>query len=623
MRETTKAGNMNITIASGKGGTGKTTLAVNLARFLASDGGAPVRLLDCDVEEPNCHLFVDSGEMSEEDVTVLKPVWDAEKCVLCGKCVDACRYNALALAGKELIVFNELCHSCGACSYVCPSGALEERPSKVGVVRSSAETASAGFLLAYGLLNIGEARAPVVVEAVRQHIAEDAVNVVDAPPGTGCGAVASIQGADRVILVTEPTPFGLNDLALAVDLNAKLGARTGIVINRSGRNDGIIEEFAESRGVTVIGKIPFSRKYAEAYSSGGMLVEEFPEFRGFLEEIYANALALGPDSVPETVEPEEDKPLVGKLSGDGSETGTNTAEPPKTVVVLSGKGGTGKTTVTAALAKLAGEKTLFDADVDAADLHLLIPPVETVARPYHGGAEARIDSSACAGCGRCARQCHFNAINLSGPGNDFVGATYAVDPLACEGCGLCELVCPVDAVKMETSETGKLYRSRTADGTMVHAKLGVGAENSGKLVSEVRNAAAEAAEKEGATKTIGDGPPGTSCPVIASVTGADLALMVTEPTVSGVHDLERVMELTRHFGVETLVVVNKADLNDEVRCGIYALAEKLGSEVAAEIPFDSAVSAALENGATVLDYEEAGEVADRLRALWKTIAERL
>jgi MinD superfamily P-loop ATPase len=158
---------------------------------------------------------------------------------------------------------------------------------------------------------------------------------------------------------------------------------------------------------------------------------------------------------------------------------------------------------------------------------------------------------------------------------------------------------------------------------MVHAKLGVGAENSGKLVSEVRSVAAEAAEKEGALHTIGDGPPGTSCPVIASVTGADLVLMVTEPTVSGVHDLERVMELTRHFGVETLVVVNKADLNDEVRRGIYALAEKLGSEVAAEIPFDSAVSAALENGATVLDYEEAGEVADRLRALWKTIAERL
>jgi len=618
---------MNITIASGKGGTGKTTLAVNLARFLASDGGAPVRLLDCDVEEPNCHLFVDAGKVSDEDVSVLKPVWDAEKCVLCGKCVDACRYNALALAGKELIVFNELCHSCGACSYVCPSGALEEKPSKVGVVRSSAETADGGFFMAYGILNIGEARAPVVVEAVRQHIAEDAVNIVDAPPGTGCGAVASIQGADRVILVTEPTPFGLNDLALAVDLNAKLGARTGIVINRSGRNDGIIEEFAKSRGLPVIGKIPFSRKYAEAYSSGGMLVDEFPEFRGILEEIYAGALALGPDSIPKTLETEEDKPLVDELSV-RAETGKKdfdgkAGDALKTVVVLSGKGGTGKTTVTAALAELAGKKALFDADVDAADLHLLIPPVETVERPYHGGAEAEIDPAACAGCGRCARQCHFNAISLSGPGNDFVGATYAVDPLACEGCGLCEIVCPVDAVKMEESETGKLYKSRTDDGTMVHAKLGVGAENSGKLVSEVRNVAAEAAEAEGAARTIGDGPPGTSCPVIASVTGVDLALMVTEPTVSGAHDLERVMELTRHFGVETLVVVNKADLNDEVRRGICELAEKRGSKVVAEIPFDPAVSAALENGATVLDYDSAGETAEKLRGLWKTIAERL
>jgi len=615
---------MIITIASGKGGTGKTTLSVNLARFLAVDGKAPVRLLDCDVEEPNCHLFVGDAEtVSEEDVSVLKPEWDEGKCSQCGKCVEACHYNALALAGGKLIVFNELCHSCGACSYVCPTGAITEAPSKVGIVKT-AEVGVGGdaFLLAYGLLDIGEARAPVVVDAVRKHIAEDAVNVVDAPPGTGCGAVASIKGADRAVLVTEPTPFGLNDLALAVDLNAKLGVRSGIVINRSGSNDKIIEEYAERRGVPIIGKIPFSRKYAEAYSSGKMLVEEFPEFKGYLEEIYANLLALGPESIPSPAAPPEDDdaPVAESVKGVAAAAAGGSAEPAKTIVVLSGKGGTGKTTVTASLAKLAGGKVLFDADVDAADLHLLISPLETASRPYLGSQEATIKSAECAGCGKCAEFCHFDAINLSGPGNDFVGATYAVDPLACEGCGLCGIVCPVGAIEMEESETGKLHCSLTRDGTMVHAKLGIGAENSGKLVSEVRSAAAENADAESAENVLGDGPPGTSCPVIASVTGVDLALMVTEPTVSGIHDLERVMELTRHFGVETMVVVNKADLNVDVRNKIVELAERLGSRVVSEIPFDPAVNAALENGATVVEYDRAGTAAGELRKLWETIS---
>jgi MinD superfamily P-loop ATPase len=290
----------------------------------------------------------------------------------------------------------------------------------------------------------------------------------------------------------------------------------------------------------------------------------------------------------------------------------------KEVVVISGKGGTGKTTITSALSQLCGENVVFDADVDAADLHLLLKPDKVSEEKFSGTNEFVINSDLCLGCGHCANHCHFDAIELSGPENYVVGATYEIDPLACEGCGLCAIVCPANAITSKPAHTGESYLSVASSKGMVHAKLGVGGENSGKLVSHVRGKSAKFADDYGQPYIIGDGPPGTSCPVIASVTGADLILMVTEPTVSGVHDLERIMELVKHFGVKSLVIVNKADLNKDMTEKIYESTKKYNSKVIAEIPFDRNIHDSLMAEKTILEYGK-GDACEIISNLWGII----
>jgi MinD superfamily P-loop ATPase len=290
----------------------------------------------------------------------------------------------------------------------------------------------------------------------------------------------------------------------------------------------------------------------------------------------------------------------------------------KEVTVISGKGGTGKTTVTASLAQLAKNKVLADNDVDAADLHLLLAPRVRDVHDFVGGTKATIDPSDCIGCGRCAEACHFNAIRFDGPANDLVQHTYRIEPLACEGCGLCPLVCPTNTIKSEQNVTGRWYVSGTEYGPMAHARLGIAEENSGRLVAQVRRRAAELAGELGKELILGDGPPGTGCPVIASVSGSDLVLIVTEPTVSGVHDMERVMKLAAHFGVKVAVVINKADLNAKQGERIAKLADEHGAPVIGRIPFDRAVNDALMAGKTVLEYgDSAAEKA--LRETWDNL----
>lgn len=281
----------------------------------------------------------------------------------------------------------------------------------------------------------------------------------------------------------------------------------------------------------------------------------------------------------------------------------------------SGKGGTGKTTVTASFAVLSENQVLADNDVDAADLHLLLAPHVCEAHPFVGGIRAIVDSETCIGCGRCAAACHFDAFRLDGPANDIVGKTWRIDPVACEGCGLCERVCPVGAIRSEPAVTGKWFVSSTDHGPMVHARLGVAEENSGRLVTQVRNRAGDLAAELLAERILGDGPPGTGCPVIASVSGADLVVIVTEPTVSGVHDMERVLELASHFGVPTLVITNKADLNTEQAARIVEIAEQRNSRVVAHIPFDRVVNDALMAGKTVVQYAESA-AAEAIRNAW-------
>ncbi len=598
---------MILTVASGKGGTGKTTFSVNLAYALA-ERGERVRLLDCDVEEPNDHLFVKPVFTEERSVTAKKPVWHSEKCDACGKCSEGCNYNAIAVVKGKVIIFNELCHSCGLCSYVCPKGALSEEDAAIGMTQAAPDHKP--FFFAHGLLNIGEALAPNVVRQVKEYMDPGAINIIDASPGTACPVVEAVRGADAALLVTEPTPFGLNDLKLAVGLTLKLGVPTGIIVNRSDGEDAIISEYASEVGVPIAGRIPFRREYAEVYSGGDILVESFPELRENLLKIYDNILTATP--------PQPEFRSFEMAEGSPSPFPCGSADGYKEVVVISGKGGTGKTTVTASLAQLASDKILADNDVDAADLHLLLSPSVRESHDFFGGKKAEVESDKCIGCGKCAAACHFNALSFDGPSNDVVGITYRIEQLACEGCGLCPLVCPMKCIKIRDKATGRWYVSETNNGPMVHAALGIAEENSGRLVAQVRSMAASLADELKQELILGDGPPGTGCPVIASVSGTDLVLIVTEPTVSGVHDMERVMKLAAHFGVQALVVINKADLNAEQARKIEGICLAHGSSVIGRIPFDRSVNDALMAGKTVIEYG-AGEAEVAMREIWKRL----
>ena len=609
---------MIITVASGKGGTGKTTFSVNLANALAARGDK-VRLLDCDVEEPNDHLFVNPDFTDKKPVNVMKPVWDESKCTGCGKCAEACNFNAMAVVKGKVLIFNELCHSCGVCSYVCPEDALTEKETPIGMVHSGVTTAGESFFFAHGILNVGESLAPTVVRGVKEHIVLSEINILDASPGTACPVVEAVDGADVAVLVTEPTPFGLNDLKLAVGLSLKMKVPTGIIVNRSDGVDKIIIDYAESVGVPVVGRIPFKREYAETYSGGGILVGKHEELRANLLEIYKNIETLKGSVAPQ--EPVEDE-VAAITESVVITTPTGTADNHKEVTIISGKGGTGKTTVVSSFAVLAKEKVLTDNDVDAADLHLLINPSVTEAHEFIGSNKAVIDSAKCAGCGRCAVACHFDAINMDGPANDFVGKTYKINHFACEACGYCEIVCPVDAVSSHPNVTGMWYLSETDYGPLAHAKLGIAEENSGKLVTQVRNEAAELAIKLKLGLILADGPPGTGCPVIASVSGTDLVVVVTEPTVSGVHDMERVMQLCNHFGVPVLVIINKSDLNKEQADKIEDICKEHGSRVIAHIPFDRDVNDALMAGKTVIDYGK-GIAESAIRDAWSVLQKEL
>ena len=282
------------------------------------------------------------------------------------------------------------------------------------------------------------------------------------------------------------------------------------------------------------------------------------------------------------------------------------------LVIISGKGGTGKTSVTASFAALAaGRAVLADCDVDAADLHLLLAPRIIESADFKSGHEAVIRRETCVGCGLCAELCRFGAVKLLSDGQ------YRVDPVACEGCGVCARFCPAGAIAFPERLCGEWMVSETRCGPMVHACLAVAAENSGKLVSLVRREARRIAEEKGLPLIVTDGPPGIGCPVIASVTGADRVLAVTEPTVSGEHDLERVLQLARHFEVATFVCVNKWDLNPGMTERIERLAERAGATVAGRIRYDRAVTAAQIQAKAVV--ETGAPSAEDVKGIWEKV----
>lgn len=290
----------------------------------------------------------------------------------------------------------------------------------------------------------------------------------------------------------------------------------------------------------------------------------------------------------------------------------------KELTVISGKGGTGKTSVVASFAALAGRAVLADCDVDAADLHLVLEPTILATEDFSGGSNARIDAESCAACGKCYEVCRFGAISCDGPANEGVGKTYLVDQIACEGCGVCALSCPAEAIAFEPVVNGQWFVSRTRYGPMVHAKLGIAEENSGKLVTLVRNQAKKIAEDERLDLILIDGSPGIGCPVIASLAGADLVLVVAEPTLSAKHDLGRVLQLTRHFGIRSLVCINKWDLNPELAAQIEDQARQQGADMIGKIRYDQAVTRAQINRLSVVEYSRNGAAAD-MKKLWAEV----
>lgn len=278
---------MIIAIASGKGGTGKTTIATNLALSLKN-----VQLLDCDVEEPNAHLFLNPEIRITKPACVLVPEVDKTKCTYCGTCRDVCAYNAIAVlpdnkeTGKKgnILIFDHLCHSCGACVALCPQHAIREIKKEIGIIEIG--TAKDRIDFVHGKLNIGEILAPPLIDQVKSHINPNKTVIIDAPPGTACPVVATLQKCDACCLVTEPTPFGLNDLTLAVHVLRKMKIPFGVVLNRSDIGDDCVDQYCEVESIPILLRIPFRRDIAENYAKGQMLAEISVEFKTQFQKLF-------------------------------------------------------------------------------------------------------------------------------------------------------------------------------------------------------------------------------------------------------------------------------------------------------------------------------------------------
>lgn len=284
---------MIISVASGKGGTGKTTVSTNMALAL----GTEVTFLDCDVEEPNAHLFLKPTIKERTTVSTPIPQVDETKCTACKKCSDICRFSAIAVVGKKVLVFKELCHSCGGCMLVCPEDAITETGRELGEIEVGHRD-SINFV--HGKMRIGEAMSPPLIKKVREYSSEKHLTLIDAPPGTSCPVISAMNHTDYVLMVTEPTPFGLHDLKLAVEAVKLLGIPAGLIINRSDIGDKAVYDYAKEEQLPILLEIPFDRKIAETYSCGKLIVEEMPEwadkFRGVYRDIRAQLNLVAEES---------------------------------------------------------------------------------------------------------------------------------------------------------------------------------------------------------------------------------------------------------------------------------------------------------------------------------------
>jgi MinD superfamily P-loop ATPase len=601
---------LRIAVASGKGGTGKTTVAASLAAVLAEQG-IDAAYVDCDVEEPNGHILLKPGIRETVQVTQPAPQIDASRCTLCGACSRVCRFSAIVTLPTGVLTFPNLCHGCGGCVRACTRKAIQEVQRTVGAV----EMGMAGPLkFLHGRLDVGEAMAPPVIRAVLEAAPKDCTLILDAPPGTSCPVVESVKTADVVLLVTESTPFGLSDLKQTVAMVRELGVPFAVVVNRAGLGDGRTVDYCRSHEIPVLAEIRNDLEIARAYSRGVLAVTALPQLKPLIFSLYERLrdLAISKTAIPKNV---RSHAPVGSTTQDYFESGTlqlgRKTELPD-VTVISGKGGTGKTSVVASFFALAQEAAVADCDVDAADLHLVLDPKVRSAWLFSGGKRAFIDSEQCTRCGLCSEVCRFGAIRAAREGSSTVPE---VDTASCEGCAVCVHSCSNQAISLNAPADGVWFVSDTKYGPLVHARLGVAQENSGKLVSLVRREARAVSIGQKRGLLICDGSPGIGCPVIASIAGARLALVVTEPTLSGLHDLERVIALCRQLDVKCAICINKADVNLELSEQIEQVATIRSVPVLGRIRYDDAVTVAQLEGKSVVE-NGSSRAADDIRSIW-------
>jgi MinD superfamily P-loop ATPase len=276
---------MIISIASGKGGTGKTTVATNLALSM----GNSVQLFDCDVEEPNVHLFLNPVIHKKEAVIAPVPWIDLEKCTFCKKCMEICRFGALAVLKKDVLVFENLCHSCGGCFEICPEAAVIEKERSLGDIEHGSVN---GISFIHGRLSIGQVMVPPIIKKVRSYADPDLVTIIDAPPGTSCPVIAAMNKTDFILLVTEPTPFGLHDLKLAVETVKILNIPCGLVINRVGLGNDEVKKYAGKENIPILMEIPFDKKIAQIYSRGEMIIEKMPEYKAKFQDLFKKIVQI-------------------------------------------------------------------------------------------------------------------------------------------------------------------------------------------------------------------------------------------------------------------------------------------------------------------------------------------
>lgn len=603
---------LKIAISSGKGGTGKTFIATNVARVLARRGET-VNYLDCDVEEPNGHLFLKPVNEKQEDAVVFSPAGiDNEKCTGCGLCEENCLYNAIAVIKGKALLFQDLCHICGACILVCPEKAIVEKDRVIGSILHGN---SNGVNMHYGLLKTGEGgMSPRLIKKVKQYTGEG-INILDSAPGTSCPVVETVSDVDLCVLVTDPTPFGINDVKLSVDMCREIGMEPVVLVNRAEDLNSDLEDYCSDEKLEIIGSVPDDRSIAECYSVGDMAVDTLNEYTELFESIAGSIIERAEDPLPVV---KREKISASYDEGDLLQVKTKNASSTrksKEIVVISGKGGTGKTSVVASFCALEKNMLIADCDVDAADLHLVLSPEVIEEGAFSGGYMASIDTEKCVGCGECFNHCRFDAIQeVEHDGKNL----YQVDEVSCEGCGVCRIVCDYDAVKLDVSVNGRWFASTTRFGPMSHAKLGVAEENSGKLVSLVRNKKDDFPGENNINRALIDGSPGTGCPVIASITGTDYALVVTEPTVSGIHDLHRVLDVINFFNIDSGVIVNKHDLNPEKTREIIDMVEKGNTRFLGAIPYDKSITRAQVAGVSVVEYTD-NETTAQIKEIWDKI----